>query len=69
MSFVWGDERARKALPGVGCGGPARRFNQFRSFCHVQSYSPNKKSGQYVWTVTDASTGSSRIFRWRPLGP
>lgn len=69
MSFVWGDERARKALPGIGCGGPARRFNQFRSFCHVQSYSPNKKSGQYVWTVTDASSGEFKDIALEAAGP
>lgn len=63
MSFVWGDRRARKALPGIGCGGPARRFNQFRSFCHIQSVSPLE------WTVTDPVTGEFKKINFTNAGP
>lgn len=63
MSFVWGDERARKALPGLGCGGPARRFNQFRSFCHVQAKDPDG------WKVTDAQTGEFKKQPFLSKGP
>jgi hypothetical protein len=63
MSFVWGDERARKALPGVGCGGPARRFNQFRSFCHIQTNSPLE------WKVADPATGEFKKINFASAGP
>ena len=51
-NFAFGDERARSALPGDGCGGPEKRFAQFRSFCHVQGNSAEN------WKKTDATTGN-----------
>ena len=50
-SFAFGDERARKAFPGTGCGGPDRRFTQFRSFCHIQGLAPEN------YKITDPATG------------
>ena len=50
-SFAFGDERVRSALPGEGCGGPAARFTQFRSFAHIQGNSTEN------WRKTDPATG------------
>lgn len=66
-SFVFGDRRAKKVFPGMGCGGSARRFVQFRSFLHIQSHSPfdwkhasvNEKTGEVELTKLD----------WKTAGP
>lgn len=39
-SFVFGDSRVKEVWSGIGCGGAERRWVQFRSFFHIQSYSP-----------------------------
>lgn len=50
-SFVFGDHRIREIWDGKNCGGPARRWHQFRSFFHIQTYA------QQDWTKTDPKTG------------
>lgn len=62
-SFAFGDERARSVLPGEGCGGPARRFSQFRSFCHIQGNSTEN------WKKTDPETGKFVPLRFEDKTP
>ena len=62
LSFIWGDLRCRDALPGNGCGGPARRFHQFRSFCHIQSNNP--------FTYLKANSNGDLVkLDWETAGP
>ena len=50
-SFVFGDSRVRAIWPGTDSGGPERRWQQFRTFLHVQDYAAQK------YKKTDPKTG------------
>ena len=39
-NFIFGDDRVRAVWKGENCGGSARRWQQFRSFFHVQTPNP-----------------------------
>ena len=62
-SFVWGDNRTREVWEGKGCGGPARRWQHFRSFFHIQSYA------QQDMTKTDPKTGQFVKLDANTAGP
>ena len=62
-SFVFGDYRTREIWTGKGCGGPARRWQHFRSFFHIQNYA------QQHWTKTDPTTGKFVKLDANTAGP
>ena len=61
--FIFGDKRVQDAWPGIHCGGPARRWTQFRSFFHVQNDSARN------WKKADPKTGEFMALPFATAGP
>jgi len=62
-SFVFGDARVRAIWPGKDSGGPERRWQQFRTFFHVQNYAAQK------YQKTDTKTGKFVKQEMSTAGP
>ena len=61
--FIFGDKRVQDAWPGINCGGPARRWTQFRSFFHIQDDSARN------WKKADPNTGEFMTLPFGAAGP